>query len=91
MLEDLYTYCESPIENLDVKNKASAYEYLIKRWCFISKGLILSCRFTPIISKEVENHMQCLVCSSVNPTLSIIALSSFESRTALPFIPITTS
>ena len=31
MLEDLYTYCESPIETPDVKNKASAYEYLIKR------------------------------------------------------------
>lgn len=36
MLEDLYTYCESPIENLDVKNKASAYEYLIKRFFEIS-------------------------------------------------------
>ena len=37
MITDLYEYCESAIENPNVKNKASAYEYLVKRYfesCF---------------------------------------------------------
>ncbi|NJD76228.1 MAG: hypothetical protein FIB08_03920 [Candidatus Methanoperedens sp.] len=36
MLENLYKYCESPIEIPDVKNKASAYEFLIKRFFELS-------------------------------------------------------
>jgi hypothetical protein len=35
MITDLYQYCESANENPNVKNKASAYEYLIKRY-FVS-------------------------------------------------------
>lgn len=32
MLDDLYKYCESPSDcSEDIRNKATAYEYLIKR------------------------------------------------------------
>lgn len=52
MLENLYIYCESPIEIPNVKNKASAYEYLIKRFFELSfnKSKDYSLNLFPIIS-----------------------------------------